>query len=372
MNRIGTYQLFVMVVMFHIGSTPLFQLGSKAKQDSWLAVLLGAAAGLLIMAVFIMLQQRKPDAGLTVLLRLTVGSWGAAAIGLLYAVYFAYQSMRNVRDFGELTSLSLLQNNPKWLTMAVILLIAGYTVVNGNESFFRTTQLLFLVMLGSYLLLTVLIVSNGLSQPRMLRPIMEQGPMPIVHAALPDIFSFPFTQGVIFLVFWQYAANWKAARRASYWGYIAGALFIVFMNAMSMTVLGPIASTSSLPFLEVVQLIQVANFIERLDVVVTLLLFIGLYVKLTAFYLATVIVLRELLRIPIRWIAVPVGVLIYAASFVERNNTVHLWVGLGISLELSLVMQVVIPIVLLLLALVRLHGADRPAGVQTAAERSGG
>jgi spore germination protein (amino acid permease) len=371
MSRIGTYQLFVMVVMFHIGSTPLFQLGSKAKQDSWLAVLLGAAGGLLIMAVFIKLQQRKSDAGLIALLQLTAGRWGAAVIGLLYAVYFAYQSMRNVRDFGELTSLSLLENNPKWFIMAVILLIAGYTVMNGNESFFRTTQLLFLIMLGSYLLLTVLIGCNGLLQLRMVRPVMEQGPMSIVHAAFPDIFSFPFTQGVIFLVFWQYAENWKQARRASYWGYIASALFIVFMNAMSVMVLGPLASTSSMPFLEVVQLVQVAEFIERLDVVVTVLLFIGLYVKMTAFYLAATIVLRELFRIPVRWIAAPVGALIYAAAFIERNNTVHLAVGLGISLRLSLVMQVVIPILLLLLALMRLHGAKKPTGAQAAAERSG-
>ncbi|PWW06257.1 spore germination protein KB [Paenibacillus cellulosilyticus] len=372
MNRIGTYQLFVMVIMFHIGSTPLFQLGSKAKQDSWLAVLLGAAAGLLVMVVFVMLQQRKPDASLVGLMQLAVGRWAAAAIGLLYAVYFAYQSMRNVRDFGELTSLSLLQNHPKWLIMAVILLIAWYTVVNGNEAFFRTTQLLFIVMLASYCSLAILIVSNRLSRLSMLRPVMEEGPMPVVHAALPDIFSFPFTQGVIFLVFWKYVANWKAVRRASYWGYIASALFIVFMNAMSMTVLGPLAATSSLPFLEVVQLVQVGNFIERLDVVVTLLMFIGLYVKLTAFYLAAVLVLREIVRVRTKWTASILGGIIYAASFAERNNTIHLWLGLGISLKLSLVMQVAIPTVLLVLALLRLQGAERPAGAQTAAERSGG
>ncbi|GMK42121.1 germination protein GerKB [Paenibacillus sp. CCS19] len=372
MNRIGTYQLFVMVIMFHIGSTPLFQLGSKAKQDSWLAVLLGAAAGLLVMALFITLQQRKPDASLVGLLQLAAGRWTAVVFGLLYAVYFAYQSMRNVRDFGELTTLSLLPNNPKWIIMAVILLIAWYTVVNGNESFFRTTQLLFIVMFGSYSLLAVLIMSNGLSQFRMLRPVMEDGLMPVVHAAMPDIFSFPFTQGVIFLVFWKYAANWKAARRASYWGYIGGALFIVFMNAMSMTVLGPLASTSSLPFLEVVQLVQIANFIERLDVVVTLLLFIGLYVKMTAFYLAAVLVLREIFRLRVQWLAAIIGVIIYVTSFIERNNTIHLWVGLGISLKLSLVMQVVIPFIILLLALIRVHGADTQTGAPASAERSGG
>jgi spore germination protein KB len=256
--------------------------------------------------------------------------------------------------------------------MGIIMFIAWYTVINGNESFFRTTQLLFIIVLGSYFLLGMLVLLKGLPNVRMLRPVLEQGLMPVVRAALPDIFSFPFTQGVIFLVFWKFAANRKAIRKTAYWGYTAGAVFIVLMNAMIVSVLGPLAAVSALPYLEVVQLVQVANFVERLDVVVTLLLFIGLYIKLTAFYLGAAIVLRELFHISYKWGAVIIGAAIYGASFLERNNTVHLWIGLGISLKVSLVMQVGIPVVLLLLAAFRIRGTKQTNTPVSAAEGKAG
>jgi len=361
-----------MIVMFHIGSTPLFQLGSQARQDSWIAVLIGAAGGAFVMAVFVALQRRKPEAGLVELLRLTVGRWPAVFFGLLYAAFFAYQSMRNVRDFGELTSLSLLQNSPKWIIMGIIVLIAWYTVMNGNEAFFRTTQLLFIIVLGSYFLMGMVVLAMGLPDTRMLRPVLEHGPLPVFRAALPDIFSFPFTQGVIFLVFWKYAANRQAVRRTAYWGYATGAVFIILMNALIVSVLGPLSTVSALPYLEVVQLVKVANFVERLDVVVTLLLFTGLYIKLTAFYFGAAIVIRELFSIPYAWGAAFIGVIIYASSFAERNNTVHLWIGFGVSLRVSLVMQVGIPVALLLLALVRIRGTERRRGGSTATEGKAG
>ncbi|MWC26688.1 GerAB/ArcD/ProY family transporter [Paenibacillus sp. MMS18-CY102] len=372
MSKIGTYSLFVMVMMFHIGSTPLFLLGTKAKQDSWLAVLLGAIIGLVMLAALLMLQRKQPDAGLVGLLRLTVGPWGAGMIGSLYAIYFAYQSMRNVRDFGELTSLSLLQNRPQWFIMLIIVGIAWYTVLQGNESFFRTTQLLFITTICSYVLLGGLIIVTRLPDLHRVMPIMEMGVKPVIKAAVPDIVSFPFTQGVLFLVFWKEAANQSRVSRATYGGYIAAALFIVFMNVMIITVLGPLAPVTSMPLLEVVQLIRIANFLERLDVIVTLLLFMGLYIKLTAFYMGAALVLRELVNVRYWRLTVLVGVAIYAASFLERNNTTHLWIGLGISLKVSLVMQVGIPLLLLLVAAIRLGGAKpKPAGTVAAEDRRG-
>ncbi|EFM12984.1 spore germination protein [Paenibacillus curdlanolyticus YK9] len=372
MSKIGTYSLFVMIMMFHIGSTPLFLLGSKAKQDSWLAVLLGALIGLVMMAALLMLHRKQPDAGLVGLLRLTVGSWGTGLIGMLYVIYFAYQSMRNVRDFGELTSLSLLQNRPQWLIMGIIVVIAWYTVLQGNESFFRTSQLLFIATMSSYLLLAALIVMKGMPKLQHVRPIMEMGFKPIFHAAVPDIVSFPFTQGVLLLVFWKEAADRSAVSRATYGGYIAGALFIVLMNFLVVSVLGPLAPIPSLPFLEMVQLVQIANFLERLDIIVTLLLFIGLYIKLTAFYLGATLVLRELVNVRYWRLSALVGAAIYAAAFLERNNTTHLWIGLGISLKVSLIMQVGIPLLLLLLALIRLGGAKHQPATAVASEEQGG
>ena len=36
MQQIGKSQLALLIILFLVGSTPLFELGIKAKQDAWL------------------------------------------------------------------------------------------------------------------------------------------------------------------------------------------------------------------------------------------------------------------------------------------------------------------------------------------------
>lgn len=69
MERISNYQLAVTIILFEIGSTPLFALGSGAKQDSWLAMLLAAAAGLLLLFMFLYIQRIAPEECLIGLLK---------------------------------------------------------------------------------------------------------------------------------------------------------------------------------------------------------------------------------------------------------------------------------------------------------------
>jgi spore germination protein KB len=112
--------------------------------------------------------------------------------------------------------------------------------------------------------------------------------------------------------------------------------------------LGPeLSAITALPLLEVVQLIRLANFLERLDVIVTLLLFIGIYVKMTALYMASVFTLNSVTGIAYRYLVMPIGVVIYAASFLEPNNTYHIWIGLGITLKIVPLFQVVLPFLML-------------------------
>ncbi|MED1471752.1 GerAB/ArcD/ProY family transporter, partial [Bacillus salipaludis] len=46
--KISASQLFVLVFLFEMGSSILFGLGANAKQDAWIAILLGLAGGLIV------------------------------------------------------------------------------------------------------------------------------------------------------------------------------------------------------------------------------------------------------------------------------------------------------------------------------------
>lgn len=327
--KIGKLQLIVMILLFQIGSTPLFELGIEAKQDSWLAMSAGALIGGVFLWMLLVIQRRSPDADLPEIYKELFGKWLGFSLALPQGLIFAYESMRNVRDFGELTVMTILNKTPEWSIKLLIIVLALYAIWKGVEVFFRLAELLFPIVLFSYILIIVLLFQAGLMDFHQLQPILTDGIGPVLHTAVPEIVAFPFAQMLTMLMFWKYVKPASAVSKSTFSAYTIVSLFLVFMNMVIMSVLGPaLAGYSMIPFLQVVQLIKLADFLERLDVVVTVLLIIGLFVKLSLLYLASVLALSSLLGIPYKTCAVIVGPLIYGACFLEPNNTVHMWIGM--------------------------------------------
>lgn len=352
MQQIGKGQLAVLVILFLIGSTPLFELGISAKQDSWLAMLMAAAVGLCCTALYLTLQRRAPGAGFAELFKMHFGTYVGGFFASVQSLWFAYESMRNVRDFGELTSTALLHLTPKWIVMLLVTLAAAYTVSKGVEVFARVVQLLFPVTAISYAFIVMLLFFSGLVRLDNIMPMLADGFAPVAKAAFPDLLAFPFAETLVLLAYWNFVKERKGIARSTLWAQAGVSLFLVFMNLLILCVLGPeLAEITALPLLHVAQLVRLANFLERLDIIVTLLLFIGLYVKITALYLASVLMATSITRLPYRYCVLPMGALIYAASFLEPNNTYHLWIGLNLSLKIVLIFQIALPLLMLAVGL---------------------
>ncbi|MCZ8512862.1 GerAB/ArcD/ProY family transporter [Paenibacillus filicis] len=354
-ERISKHQLAMMIVLFEIGSTPLFMLGMKAKQDAWLAMSAAAIIGLLLLLLFLGLQKKERLLSLFGMLRKYFGRRFGSFLGWSYVVYFGYESMRNVRDFGELMNLSLLSETPKYAIMSIIVVISMYGLMKGLEVFFRLPEILVPLVFFSYAGLILLFAVAELVHFQRLSPVLEQGIGPVLQAAFPEIVSFPFGQMVIFLLFWRLVQESESIGKTTVCSYLSVAAFLIFMNALNLAVLGPaLAGVSSFPFLQSVQLISVAEVFERMDVLMALLIFNGLLIKMMAFHLCAAMGIAELTSIPYqRWV-IPVGLVIFATSFLEPSYTVHIWVGLVISVKIFTIFQIVIPV--LLYTVMGIHG----------------
>ncbi|WP_310551481.1 GerAB/ArcD/ProY family transporter [Paenibacillus glufosinatiresistens] len=353
-NRLSPLQIGFMVVLFEVGSTPMFLLGGKARQDAWLALLIGSAAGFLLLLALLALQRLYPGRHLMQMLESGFGRLAGRIAGFVYCFYFAYEAMRNVRDLGELTKLTLLPNSPMAITMFIFVLTAAYAIAKGTEIVFRLPELLLPLVIISYALLILLLVATRCTDFARLAPVMENGLKPVLQAALPDTISFPFGQMLVFLMLWHLRGKPGSSAPETITGYIAVSLFLVFMNALNLAVLGPALATSrELPFLNSVRTLTALGFIERLDIMVTFLIFIGITMKMMLFYLCAVRGLAYLSGIRgSAWIFF-FGFLIYASSFIERNYTQHIAIGLGPSLKIDMLFQLAIPLLLLFISLIR-------------------
>ncbi|MFD0959407.1 GerAB/ArcD/ProY family transporter [Paenibacillus chungangensis] len=347
MQRIGKDQLGVLVVLFLIGSTPLFQLGNSALQDAWMAMTIAAAAGLLMTAMYLKLQRRAPDAGLADLYKYHLGRWLGGALAFIHAIWLACQSMRNVRDVGEMTYMVLLDQTPRSVTMLLILLVAGYTASKGIEVFVRVAQLLMPIVFISYGIVISLLFASGLVRLDRLQPVLENGFGPVL-TAVPDLVAFPFGQMVVLLVIWRYVKEREQIAKKTYRSQTFVSLFLIFMNVLVICVLGPqLSAVTVWPLLHAVQLVGMANFLNRLDIVAIILLYIGLYVKMTLLLFASATMISETTGWSYRYLLLPVTLFIYGLSFLELNYAFHMWMGLQVTLKFMPVFQIILPLLML-------------------------
>jgi len=348
------YQLAVTIILFEIGSTPMFLLGIEAGRNAWIALLLGSAAGLLVLVSSLYLQRLSGRMDWTGMLLHYLGRWLGGSIAVLYIAILAYESMRNVRDFGEMARGTIMPQTPMWLIMGVVAAISCYAVRQGAGVLFRTFELLFPAVAVSYAGIVLLFFFSGLPNYHRLKPVMEDGIGPVIAHAIPELISFPFGQMFVFLLFWSSARDTRGAARASMAAYGAVSVFLVGMSAITLSILGAdVSAIVMYPFIEAVQLIQIATFMERVDILVTLLVFFGLFVKLSVFYLASNRIASRLFGVSERVTAAWIGIAIYAAAFLEPNETFHLWLGLELQTQYAWMYPIVFPLLLLAIALVR-------------------
>jgi spore germination protein KB len=342
----------------------LFLLASEAGTDAWLSVFIGMLCGMAVLiAVTMPIQRKTPGKNLSEIFTGTFGRVAGSLFGVAYVVYFCYKAVRNVREFGDLMILYLLPTTPLWFIMFVFLAIAGYAIYQGIEVFARIAEILLPIMFIVYIALFVMIFCTGIFDYQRLLPMLDDGMKKVADAAIPELISFPFGEMVLFLMIWKYASPSDRTARTTLFSYLFAGTFITLTNIVIVGSLGTLSDLSVIPLMQVVNLVQFANFVERLDPIVALLLFTGVFMKMTAYFFGTTIMFSQVFRMNRRKAVIPVGVLIFMGSLMFRSYMQHIWFGFEKNVKLHFpIFQIGIPVFLLLAIMIksRLQGSKSP------------
>lgn len=61
MEKVSHSQLATLIIMFQIGSSPLFLLGKEAGTDTWIATLIAMTVGLLLLLLTFLIHRLEPE-----------------------------------------------------------------------------------------------------------------------------------------------------------------------------------------------------------------------------------------------------------------------------------------------------------------------
>ncbi|RUT35673.1 spore gernimation protein [Paenibacillus zeisoli] len=347
--------LAITLSLFEIGSTTLFLLGGKAKQDAWISMSIGAISGLILLLLYLVIYNLDAKHDLFELYRKYFGKILGSVLALVFVAYFTYEASRNLRDLGELTAMTLLNKTPLFLILLIAITVVGNTVRYGPMVLFIMCTILMPIMVIGYGLLVLFISVTGIAHLDYFLPVLENGMGPVWSAAIPELVSFPFGQTLLFLVFFCLVPKSKHLNKTILVAYCISAVVLIILNQLEILVLGPdLAGISTYPLLQVVQVIQVTKVLERTDALFTLILYLGLGVKIASFYLGAVIGLYRITSIKINIWVIPLGITILMLSLLSKTYTEFIWVGLHFTVnKVFPIFQIALPFLLLCVMLLR-------------------
>lgn len=354
--KISTHQLFVLIVLFEFGSAILVPLAVEAKQNAWLAILIGLLGGLCIFLIYYALFSYYPDMPLTEYLQEILGSFAGKILAFFYILYFIYISARVLRDFGELLISAFFPVSPLFIMNGLMLIVVVYTIRKGIEVLARTGELLFIIIALLGIIGFILISISGNLHIANLQPVLEEGLKPVLKTAFSTL-SFPFGEMIVFTMILPFLNMPEKAMKTGLSAIIVSGVILALIMAINVSVLGvSLLSRTQFPLLSTIQTIELAGFLERLDVTFMLSSVFAGFFKIGIFFYASVEGTANLFKVKESTLLVyPMGFMVLLLSiFIASNFSEHVYKGLEIvPLYIHLPFQLVIPLFLLLIAYIK-------------------
>jgi spore germination protein KB len=350
-ESISSLQLFYLFIGYEFGTTIILGVGAEAKQDEWLVLLISALLGLVLMSIYIKLAALYPDYTLVQMLPELLGKFVAYPIIVLYIVYFIYIAGRVCRDIGELIVSTILVETPILMVIGCFMVLMIYCLRSGIETFGRMGEAVFPLFIFSLVIIWILLLTVKSFNITNLTPILGNGLKPILKEVFPDVLMFPFGETVSILMFFPFLNNKKNAGKVGYAVILIGGILLTINSVLILSVLGPeLNQQEEFPLLSAARLVSIADFLERFDAIIILMMVSGAFFKVGIYTYGAALGLSQLLKVNnSKSILLALGTVITPISLLIGNNIVSfLEFGLGVfNQRVQPIMQFLLPLVFL-------------------------
>jgi spore germination protein KB len=355
-GRINSVQLLFIFLIFEASTAILYapaRVAALAGPDSWLAVSLGDGLyGLLVLLVAVALGKRFPAQVFAEYLPEILGKVPGKLLAAVYALILVQYGSAILNEGSTFVQLILLGLTPPVVLDTVLTAMAIYGAYLGIEVIARENGM----ALPAWVLLVTLLLFLAAREMNFnnLKPVLENGLLPVLRASL---FHSGWRGEVFFMLMLYPYLNQKqeALKTGLLW---LGSVMILagVVHAVIVGVLGaPVVAHLIYPFEALAGYISVGNFLERLEIVVSVFLIAAFIIKLAIIYHSAGIAVASTLGlksyratlIPIALMAIILSRMQFGTYLKLSNYLFYPWPIEALSVEL------VIPALILLIAVIR-------------------
>ncbi|WP_053955710.1 GerAB/ArcD/ProY family transporter [Inediibacterium massiliense] len=352
-EMISDHQAISLMVLFIGGSALLFGIGGEAKQDAWLAILLSILFAFPVLIIYAKLHSLFPHKNLFDIFELVLGKLLGKTLCLLYVWFSIHLGTLVLNDFGEFPTIISISETPKMIPMICIIFLCTWAIKEGITLLGRWAQLSILGVICSVVIGTLLLIPEF--NINRIYPILSHGILPIMKGAF-GIFSFPFAETIVFCFVFSKFKHKKSPYKIYSIGLIIGSILIFTVSLTNLLTLGVPSYTSLFfPSYASVSRIMIGDFLQRIEVIVSISFFLGGFVKISICLLAACKGITKIFNMKdYRFIVTPIALfMLNLSDFLHKNMIdVSLWTN-AIWRYYAFPFQVIFPIMILILALIK-------------------
>lgn len=326
MNKelISDKQAVSMIVLFISGSTLMFDAGQSAGEDIWLAIILAFIITLIVSLVYGKILTLFPGKNIFQICIMIFGKRIGSIFCFLYIFFGIYLASLVLFDYTEFMTIIGLNDTPKMVSMISFMFLVMWVMKEGIPTLGKWCEF-FIVVLFILIFVTIPLFIPHIDFNNV-RPFLYKGWVPIARATL-DTFTFPFAEVVLFMgIFGDFKVE-KSTYRI-YRGALAIGVILVFVSSVThMLVLGTDEMTRLyFPPYTAYQLIDIADFLTRIEIVVAAGFLFGGFVKITICLIVSCKGICEMLSINnYKIIVTPICILTIIIAFTSFNSVMELF-----------------------------------------------
>lgn len=324
-EKVNVRQMTIFVVLFFIGTTILVQpstLASIAKQNAWIAVILGVFVSLWIVWLYSRIAMIFPDKNFSAGLEWLLGKWIGKLVSILYIFYFICVSADLLSIIGNFFTTQMIPETPAVAIHVVFMTVIAFGVRLGIKTLARSAEIFFVVFFFLFFIIVFTLFPE--LEIDKIQPVLEQGIKPTIHAMLTFISGCSLTM-FTFLYILSSINNAQAIQKSLMKGTIIGGIVMLIITALCILVLGSFFTERNIyPTYVLAKKISIGN-LERIEVIIAGMWMITILFKASLYFYALMMSIKQMFRLTdYRPVVLPISMITVVLSLIIFPNYVYM------------------------------------------------
>ncbi len=352
-EKINASQFMILAILFTIGSSILIVPASlvvAAKQDGWISAIIAMVIGIMLVLLYTALAKRQPGKSFPVMIESLMGKRFGKVILVLYFFFAFTLAALVLRNFGDFLVTKIMLETPHEAIHLLFLVPVVYAIKLGLETYSRVAEITF--PFAAILFIILITLTSPEIEFTNIQPIFGEGMKKIFGGSLTMI-GVPFLELIILTTYFSSINKPQKLRVSFLVGVVIGSSFLILTTLFTILVLGvELTSLKVFPAYVWAKKLSIADFLERIEVIIAAVWGISLFFKLVLSFHASMILFGKLFNLKdYRLLVIPMSFILYTYSMVAYPNSAYfIKFATETWLSFALLFGFIFPSILLLLS----------------------